>query len=81
MYTFGGGKIEIELSLHKTLEYRDADDNLIIDCWTCGPHNTSMRFASVEAHVIAVNGPYGPFREGEVILPNGGEQAWVQDCG
>jgi len=59
---FGGPpKAKLPLHSHRTLEYQDGDDFLIVDCYTC-----STAFRSVEDHVVSVNGPYGPHPEGYV---------------
>lgn len=51
---------KLPLASHKTLEFCDGAGETIVDCYTC-----IQQYPSVEAHVIAVNGPYGPFPEGE----------------
>lgn len=57
---FGGPpKRELPFHSHKTLEYLDGADFLIVDCYTC-----TQQFVSVEDHVVSVNGPYGPHPEG-----------------
>lgn len=61
MSIYGGaiGKKELPFPSHYCMEYRDGDDNVIIDCYTC-----NQKYCSVEHHVVSVNGPYGPFLEG-----------------